>query len=438
MMTYDFKISTPFLALFFLILMCQSALGGTMEAVAAKGITPVSHLDIEGGGMVDVQGTLAVIGHMGPPFATSIIDVSNPSHPRVVSRIKTRPGTHSHKARLCGNILVTNAEVYGGWKQGDKAGLAIFDISKPAQPKEIAFMEMGGLDTGGTGVHRFQLDCDRKLVYASASATGYRGNITMIIDFADPTRPKEVGRWWYPGQWIAGGERPSWQGTEVRTHHPNRWGNRLYVPLWGGGFSIVDITNLKKPRTVSHFDYHPAYSYPTHTALPVGHKIMGRDWLVVFDEAVGSNTSPPAFMWVFDITDETKPVPVATFQVSQEDRTPLGEGRFGAHQPHEYVGPDNLVYGAWFSGGLRVIDISNPYRPEEVAYYVPKPASGLRSAQTNDLFVDAKGLIYIIDRNEGLDILRLTQPKPGKATAIASAAGPPSFHTEFRIDKNGR
>ena len=78
----------------------------------------------------------------------------------------------------------------------------------------------------------------------------------------------------------------------MRTHHPNRWGNRLYVPLWGGGFSIVDITDLKKPRTISHFDYHPAYSYPTHTALPVGHKILGRDWLVVFDEAVGRQHEP--------------------------------------------------------------------------------------------------------------------------------------------------
>ena len=179
------KTMTWLFALFFLIGMCQSVLGGNMEPSAVKSIASVGHLDIEGGGMVDVQGPLAVIGHIAPPFATSIIDVSDPSHPRVVSRIKTRPGTHSHKARLCGNILVTNAEAYGGWKPGDKAGLAFFDISNPAQPKEVAFMEMGGFETGGTGVHRFQLDCDRKLIYASASASGYQGNITMIIDFAD-------------------------------------------------------------------------------------------------------------------------------------------------------------------------------------------------------------------------------------------------------------
>jgi len=94
-------------------------------------------------------------------------------------------------------------------------------------------------------------------------------------------------------------------------------------------------------------------------------------------------------------------------------RGPL-QGRFGAHQPDEYVGPDNLVYAAWFSSGLRVIDISNPYRPEEVACYVSKPDPGSRSTQTNDLLVDAKGLIYIIDRNNGLDILKLSRPGKGK------------------------
>jgi len=392
-----------------IICMNTYASGGAMEAVAVKNITPIGHLDIEGGGMVDVQGTLAVIGHMEQPFATSILDVSDPAKPKILSRIKTYPGTHSHKARLSGNVLVINVEKYKGWKSGDKAGLAFFDISDPARPKEIAFMEMGGLDTEGTGVHRFSLDREKKLVYASASAKGFQGNITMIIDFSDPAKPKEVGRWWAPGQWIAGGEKPTWQGADVRTHHPNRWGNRLYVPLWNGGFSIVDITDLSKPKTVSHYDYHPTYSWPTHTALSVGHKILGRDWLVVFDEAVGPEANPPAFMWLFDITVEKNPVPVATFQVPEEERKVFTSGRFGAHQPHEYIGPDNLVYSAWFSGGLRVIDISNPYQPKEIAHYVPKPVQGFRSAQTNDLYVGPNGLIYLIDRDNGLDIVKLTK-----------------------------
>jgi hypothetical protein len=66
----------------------------------------------------------------------------------------------------------------------------------------------------------------------------------------------------------------------------------------------------------------------------------------------------------------------------------------------------NLVYAAWFSGGLRVIDISNPYKPREVGHYIPRPEQGVPFAQSNDVFVDERGLIYLIDRVKGLDILR--------------------------------
>jgi hypothetical protein len=86
---------------------------------------------------------------------------------------------------------------------------------------------------------------------------------------------------------------------------------------------------------------------------------------------------------------------------------------FGAHQPHEHVGHGNLIYAAWFSGGLRVIDISDPYQPREVGHYIRKPGRGERFAQSNDVFVGEGGLIYVIDRVQGLDILRL-DGKTGK------------------------
>jgi len=30
----------------------------------------------------------------------------------------------------------------------------------------------------------------------------------MIVDITNPAQPKEVARWWFPGQWTAGGEKP--------------------------------------------------------------------------------------------------------------------------------------------------------------------------------------------------------------------------------------
>jgi hypothetical protein len=357
--------------------------------------------------MVDVQGRLAAIGHMSPPWATSLLDVSDPARPTVLSRIPVKPGTHSHKARLCGRILVTNREQYGG---GSEVGLAFHDVSDPRRPAELGVFRMGALGSGGTGAHRFQADCARKLVYTSGSADGFEGNITLIVDFSDPRAPREIGRWWVPGQWRAGGEAPlPGGGTAHRTHHPLRHGDRLYVSLWMGGFAILDIANPARPGMISLTDYPRPNGAPTHTALPVGRRIHGRDWLLVVDEELGGG-NPPAFLRIFDITEERRPVQAATFPGPPR---PAGAGRFGAHQPHEAVGADGLVYVAWFGGGLRIIDVADPRRPQEVGFFVPAaPGGGL--PQSNDVFVDPAGLIYLLDRQQGLDILRYTGPRRGR------------------------
>src|SRR5438270_647645 len=101
------------------------------------------------------------------------------------------------------------------------------------------------------GVHRF--DFDGRHAYISPTVEGYRGNIVMILDLGDPAHPREVGRWWMPGQWTGGGEEPSWQGTAHRCHHPLRQGDRLYTSYWHGGFVILDIADPRRPREIGHF-----------------------------------------------------------------------------------------------------------------------------------------------------------------------------------------
>ena len=82
--------------------------------------------------------------------------------------------------------------------------------------------------------------------------------------------------------------------------------------------------------------------------------------------------SPNAFMWIVDITDEKHPVPVATWRVPHDE--PFNRDCwFGAHQPQETVN-GNIILVTWFGGGLRAVDISNPYRPEEVEHFMPAPA----------------------------------------------------------------
>jgi hypothetical protein len=57
--------------------------------------------------------------------------------------------------------------------------------------------------------------------------------------------------------------------------------------------------------------------------------------------------------------------------------------------------------------------------PREVAHWVPDPPPGQPVAQTNDLFVDDGGLIWVTDRiSGGLSVL---QPEPGLAALMADA-----------------
>src|SRR5262245_35152490 len=360
-----------------------------------KNFKLVGRTDIAGGGQVVVENGYAYVGHMDPPHGTSILDVKDPKNPKIIAEIEIPKGVHSHKVRVSGDVMLVNLERYQS-KEKLPTGLKIYDISTRAKPKEIAFFETNG------GVHRFTFD--GRYAYISVHLEGYRGRIPMILDLKDPAHPTEVGRWWMPGQWLGGGETPSWEGTAHQCHHPIRYGDRLYVSYWHGGFVILDIADMSKPKFVSGLNWSPPYPSPIHTTLPIPWKLMGRDMMVVVDEEAGKRApAPPAFMWMIDITDEKHPVSVSTFNPQAAFTIAPGH-QYGAHQPAEQV-YDNKMFVTWFSGGLRVVDISNPYLLSEVAYYVPKPGRGQSKVKSNDVYRTADGLIYLIDRLDGLEIL---------------------------------
>ena len=47
---------------------------------------------------------------------------------------------------------------------------------------------------------------------ARRSSMAISATSSSIIDFKNPEPPEEVGRWWMPGQWTAGGEKPDLGG----------------------------------------------------------------------------------------------------------------------------------------------------------------------------------------------------------------------------------
>ncbi len=68
---------------------------------------------------------------------------------------------------------------------------------------------------------------------------------------------------------------------------------------------------------------------------------------------------------------------------------------------------------------MRVYDLADAEHPVEVAHWVPEAPAGQPVAQTNDLFVDDGGLVWVTDRiGGGLYVLA---PEPGLAALMEAA-----------------
>jgi hypothetical protein len=417
----------------------------------SRNIARVGHIDIPGGGQVVVEGNYAFIGHMKPPHGTTILDISDPKNPTVVSQISLSDDySHTHKVRVVGDLMYTNVEqnqrhflrkseaLPGAREQlaaklgraatdeeiaaeiglaaGDIAvleaamkrgyrdgGFKVYDISDKANPREIAYQR-----TFGFGVHRF--DADENYAYISTEMEGYVGNILVVYDMGNPERPREVSRWHMPGQHLAGGETPTWKGYGTRLHHAMRVGDELWAAVWNAGLRVIDASDIANLRTIGAYNYHPQIPEPTHTIMPLEQTIGGRRYAVAIDE---EHAHIPGrlhgFLWVLDVTDLADIRAISAFDVSEMDspwsRTP--GARFGAHQFREKL-DSTLVYATWFSGGLRIIDVADPYLPVEIAHYIPEPVGDQPAPATNDVDLDDRGLIYLLDRDRGFDIVEHT------------------------------
>ncbi|MCA1644075.1 MAG: hypothetical protein LC797_00955 [Chloroflexi bacterium] len=379
---------------------------------AALNMRLVGQTNLKGHGdcmHINVKDGFAFVGHMGESrVGTSVVDVSNPRQPQVVAQLETPPGTHSHKVQVVGDVLLVNYERSAALEPQAtswQGGLKVFDISKPALPREVAFLKMAG-----RGVHRMTYWAP-PYAYMSGSDEGFIDQFLIIVDLSEPTRPCEVGRWWFPGQHTAGGETPTWTPTQAHggapgarryaLHHPLIRGDRAYCGYWDAGLVILDIADKARPKLISHLDFGANVSTATHTALP----LPGRDVLIVTDEQLANDCKGmQTRVRVVDIADESQPRVVSEFPVPEGDFCARG-GRFGPHNVHEMrpgslVNP-NEVYVTWFNAGLRVVDVADASRPREVAHFVPEAPAGRPSIQFNDVLVDADGLIYVTDRFTG-------------------------------------
>ncbi len=398
----------------------------------ARNISFVGHTDQGGRGdgvQVMVDRGYAYIGTR-VSRGVMVTDVRDPRNPKPANFMPTHPNSvclHLQAAEgfllnieeLDLRALLSIKDYYSGSNQVDSsrygkrgvdfsAGMRVYDISDPANPRSIGFMEVQGL-----GLHRIWWTGGR-YAYASALLDGFTDHIFIVIDMADPTKPVECGRWWIPGMWAAGGETPHWKGRWA-LHHAVVEDDIAYASWRDGGLTILDVSDKTKPKLLAHKVWSPPFGGGTHSALP----LHDRDLLIVADEAtMNIDQEQMKYTWVFDIRDKTNPISISTFPTpSDQDYVKMG-GQFGPHNLHENrpgsFQSSTTVFATWQSAGVRVFDIANPYRPEEIGYFVPpqpetwrEPMRGrAKMRHTADLFVSKEGLMYVTDYDAGLYILQ--------------------------------
>ena len=414
---------------------------------------------------------IAYIGHHGDkklnPLngkvednGTSIIDVTNPKHPKYLTHLPGEEGKAeqggAQMVRICSGADLPKADkskFYMLRVFGNQAH-EVWDVTDPAQPSLLTTVVKGL-----KGTHKNFWECDTGIAYLVSGHPQWRTNrMTQIYDLSDPARPAFIRDFGLLGQQPgAGGAVPISLHGAISTGPK---GNRVYFGYGTnteGVMQIVDRAkllggakdptpeNLLAPQ-VARLDMPPMHG--AHTVFPVfgmevpefSKNLLGktRDFLVITDEAIQKECLEGRQMvWFVDATTETKPFGVASWTVPEKSGNFCSRGgRFGTHSSNENFTPiyyKRIMFFAHFNAGVRALDIRDPFNPKEIAYFIPgmtsntvvleTPPGGLgaklpfteaskkRAIQTNNVEVDDRGYIYIVDRaNTGMHILELAGP----------------------------
>ncbi len=380
---------------------------------------------------------------------TLVVDVTDPRNPATLFHI---PGNRGNPANTAQAQMVRACDIGGQTfllRTSSRTRHEIWNVTDPNTPLFVSTVLDGLKDT-----HKSWWECDSGIAYLVGGDPAWRTDrMIKVFDLSNPERPVFIRDFGLVGQ------EP---GSEVEAiprmlHGPIAVANRIYLAYGatrGGILQIVDRKKLLKgdpkptPRNllypqVSRLDMGPLWG--GHTSFPVleleiadyADNTLGRvrNFVVLVGESfVNECQESQQATFLVDITDERKPFSVANFQVpeSSGDFCQQG-GRFGPHSMNESFTPiyyKRIVFISYFNAGVRAVDIRDPFHPKEIGFFIPaiteKTTPSCRMidgnarckvvVQTNNVEVDDRGFIYIVDRaGTGLHILELT----GSARSIA-------------------
>jgi hypothetical protein len=386
-------------------------------------------------------------------YGILIADVRDPEHMKPLSFIPCNPGARCTYLRVnrAKKILIfdhdTDKDNPVRPPKGElaKTGWSFYDVSDPGKPRELSFVPA----VPGGKTHGFDID-DHFVYGCGVFSPNMSREGLQIIDYSDPAAAKQVATWHVTGMMkgedYAPMDRygPDGKPQIIQCHEIVAYNDRVYLAWRDAGVKILDVKDRTKPTLIATYDYvppfHGGFLGATHTAAPVVTE-PGKDpnLLVVTDEIFDC---PNGFGRILDISDLGNPDVIAgrrpvnlqllsTFRAPhvQDAMTPAGDafycarpgGPFGqlsntTHLPWFDQRSPSLLYVTWYDEGVRVLDISNPFGPRFIGYYLsPRYAGpGKEDRETREIFQDPDThLLYATDGNGGgLTVLRYTGPIP--------------------------
>jgi len=350
----------------------------------------------------------------------------------------------------------------------------VWDVTDPSRPVRLTVVVSGLRDT-----HKSWWECDTGIAFLVSGAPEWRTRrMTQIYDLSDPAKPVFIRNFGLPGQQPgSSGPVPTDLHGAISTGPK---GNRVYFGYGTGSNGVVQIVdrgmllngpkepteaNLVYPQ-ITKVDLPPDMGAHTafpllamniaefarqrprpgsaaaagveheHDGAPPEHTQARRDFLVAVGESLANEClENRQLVRILDITTESRPFGVASWTVPESSGSFCNRGgRFGTHSSNEnftsiYYG--RVLFIAHFNAGVRALDVRDPLQPREIGYFIPavtaktdKRCVGAGAEQrckiaiqTNNVEVDDRGYIYIVDRaNTGMHILELT----GSARRVAN------------------
>ncbi|NNF37491.1 MAG: choice-of-anchor B family protein [Gemmatimonadetes bacterium] len=379
-----------------------SVAGFGCEAVDLAAFVPLSSLGAERGVMVnDVWGwTDPETGHewalVGRTDGMAFVDITDPAAPFYAGEL---PLSETGVSNIWRDTKVYADHAYIVADGAGNHGMQIFDLTRlrevTAEEAPVTF-EQDGVYTEIASAHNIVINEDSGFGYAVGSAMGGTtcGGGLHMIDLRDPGNPTFAGCF-QDGNTGSAGTGYSHDAQCIAYHGPDEdWaGREICFGANENALSIADVTDKENPVAIA------AARYPNSAYLHQGWVSEDHRWFFMNDELDElSGIAPRTRTLVWDIEDLDDPVLVTEHL-----------GTTSASDHNLYVAGD-LMYQSNYVSGLRVLDVSDPANPVEVAWFDTVPtgedAPGFAGSWSNYPFFES-GTVIVTSMREGLFLLKV-------------------------------